>query len=244
MKYLLMIGLVLLSQHGFSTTWVEAKVDDPVKKGKKCRVSEPASYGGYIYQWPSKYDQVFWPFTDVNSIWFCKKSGFVSFMADFSEVNDEEINRIKEYLNSNRIKKPTTSQLVEMLEKINSLREFTPEYKNMLTRVYARWYQQLGDLKKAKEYRKQAFNQIKEFLTQEISQYKKLEYLYLSANYSRYLGEESASDRFIEKLQAEIVKIEDPELSGYGEYLSVLLQDTKYIVPGNRFDPVVPEEAM
>lgn len=242
MKSLTFFCLLVFAQFCSATTWFESKVDDPIRKGKKCKVSEPGSYGGYIYQWPSKYDQVFWPYTDGHGIWFCKKSGFVSFMPDFGEVSDNEVALIKKYLKKNKLKKPTKRQLVEALEELNELREFTPEYRNMLTRVYARWYQEFGELEEASKYRKKAYEDIKIFLKSEISQDKKLEYLYLAANYSRYFNELKESEMYIEQLKSEISRIDDPELSGYGEYLSELLINTKYIVPGGKFEPTLPKE--
>lgn len=49
--------VILASQSVFATTWGEAEVADPILTGETCQVSEPASYGSYIYHWPSKYDR-------------------------------------------------------------------------------------------------------------------------------------------------------------------------------------------
>lgn len=59
MKFFTVMFLLLLSINSFATTWSKLEVKDPIVKRKKCSVHEPNSYGNYIYQWPSKYDQVF-----------------------------------------------------------------------------------------------------------------------------------------------------------------------------------------
>jgi hypothetical protein len=90
-----------------ATTWGETEVDDPILDGEKCSVHEPASWGGYIYRWPSKYDQVFWPLTDIHGIWFCENSGFTAFIGDFDELSDIEVGHIKELLKA-EYKPPVT----------------------------------------------------------------------------------------------------------------------------------------
>lgn len=242
MKYLISLCLVFIANASFATTWVKTTVDDPIKKGAKCEVKEPASYGNYIYQWPSKYDQVFWPYIDRESIWYCKKSGFVSFMQDFEKISKEESIAIKQYLEKHPLKNPAPRYLIERLIKINEMRAFSPDYRNLLTRVYARLYQQFEDYEKALDYRKQAYTEIKGFLKSDISQGKRLEYLYLASNYSRYFNEAEESDAYLAQLKDEIKAIKDKELTGYGEYLSELLEDTKFIVPGEKLDPEVPEK--
>ena len=228
----------------FATTWGESEVDDPFKQGEKCKVHQPASYGGYIYSWPSKYDQVFWPYTDPHSIWFCEKSGYVSFMTNFDELNENDKNKIHIYLDKNQLQNPTQKQLIKALEEIYLLRELAPEKRNMLTRVFARWHQGFGDLDKAKEYRKKTLVEIEVALESELSQYKKMEYLYLAANYTRLFGDIEKSDDYLKRLKIEIETVEDKELSGFSEYLSELSKDTKFIIPGSKIEPTKKSNAL
>ncbi len=240
MKYLVSIAVMLLANSVFATTWTDSEVDDPLKPGEKCSVKEPMSSGSYIYRWPSKYDQVFWPYTDRNSIWYCKSSGFISFMSDFEEIKNTDLESISKYLKSHNLKNPSVQQMIETLEDLNEHRDFSAHYQNMLTRVYARWYQAFGETEKAAVYRKKAFKEIEAFLKTELTLEKKLEYLYLASNYSRYFGDATKSDNFLEQLKTVIEDAKDTEYSGYSEYLSELLADTMYIIPGEAFDPVVP----
>jgi hypothetical protein len=81
--------ILILSSNAFATTWGREERPDPVIDGATCAVSEPMSWGSYIYHWPSKYDQVFFPLTDEHGIWFCRESGFTAFIGDF-ELRPEE----------------------------------------------------------------------------------------------------------------------------------------------------------
>lgn len=70
-------------------TWADDEVDDPFSDGT-CKVHVPMSYGGYIYSYPSKWNGVFWPFTDPMWVWACP-SGFVAFGSDVAFSTEEEM---------------------------------------------------------------------------------------------------------------------------------------------------------
>lgn len=237
MRSLILSLIVVFSTSCFAVTWVETKVDDPIRSGNKCDVQEPASYGSYIYQWPSKYELVFWPFTDRKGIWFCEKSGYVSFMVDFNQLTTDEKGKIKTYLKKNKLKKPSTEQLLGALEAIYELRDFEPQNRNQLDRVFARWYEMLGDHNKTQEYRKKSYDDIVRSLQTELTKNTKLEYLFLAANYARWFGEIEKSDGFLLALNTEIDSVFDSELSGYAEYLKELSTQTQFITPGNKIEP-------
>jgi len=47
----------------WSTTWADQEFVCPVCQTKNI-FGVVTSYGSYIYQWPSKYQYIFWPLTD------------------------------------------------------------------------------------------------------------------------------------------------------------------------------------
>ncbi len=61
------LAVLLLGGDALATTWASSEKTDPMT-GEKVPSHEIMSYGGYIYNWPSKYDLVFWPFTDEKWI--------------------------------------------------------------------------------------------------------------------------------------------------------------------------------
>ena len=235
-----MSGLVFAGQ-GNATTWVTDEVDDPIVKDDVCLVQSPGSSGSYIYQWPSKYDQVFWPLTTAEGIWHCSKSGFTAFIGDFALSSQEE-NTIRAYLKTHYQGKNDIESKLQMLEQLYALRDTTAAFDNRLLRTMARWYQSLGKLDKANDYRRKAFNDIKQTLNQGPEEYLKLEYLYLGANYARQFGDKAQSDIYLTKLADAIKNLKNAKYKGFAEYLKILVVDTKKIKSGGTLEPQIKAE--
>jgi hypothetical protein len=239
MKVAITLILILISTTVHATTWGESEVDDPVFNEEKCSVHKPASYGGYIYNWPSKYDQVFWPLTDQNGIWFCNKSGFTAFIGDFDSLNSEEVERITVYLLNNPPKNNEITTKLNLLENIYELRDKDDAFRNLLLRVLARWYQELGDVNKANKYRKKAYTDILLHLKKSLDEFKRLEYLYLAANYSRQFGDIEMSDKYILELNSLFETDKSEKTKDFAEYLKNIVSDTSLIKEGGVLDPEI-----
>lgn len=88
-----------LSMNAVATTW-----DNVSKKCPVCnsihQYLEPMSYGGYIYQWPSKYQYVFWPYTDDASVYCCPNCHYAAFMCDFNNIPNDKIDTVQAVLQS------------------------------------------------------------------------------------------------------------------------------------------------
>lgn len=235
--------LFVLSPVSLATTWGEAQVDDPIKEGAKCEVNEPGSYGSYIYSWPSKYDQVFWPITVPQGIWYCSESGFVAFIGDFDGITDKEKADIAAYLKNREQKLGNGKDLLVRLEEIYALRDKDDAFRNKLNRVLARWYQDLEDIGRANEYRRVALAEIERWLQKGgKDEGRRLEYLYLAANYTRLFGKIEASDEYIARLEQAAENVRSEKLKGFAGYLLELVEDTAYITPGGALNPRRPEK--
>ena len=196
------------------------------------------SSGSYIYHWPSKYDQVFWPLTASQGIWFCKDSGFIAFIGDFEEITEEERLKISKYLKSvDKQESDSLTSKLNRLEAIYSLRDKNDEFNNRIKRVFAYLYEQEGQLEKANSFRKSALDEINIFLKTDLGEYRKLEYLYVAANYERKLGNITNSDSRLSMLKTAIENIQDDKLKGYGSYLLELAKDTLHIKPNGTLAP-------
>lgn len=228
---------LLLSRAGLATEWARAEVDDPINPLYKCKVHQATSSGGYINNWPSKYDQVFWPLIDKNGIWHCEKTGFTAFVDDFQNITLDERKSIALYLKSHYKGSANTKGELLLLEACYALRRTDEKSKIRLLRVLAYQYQESGGLDKANLYRKRALKRIQQSLNGKISEAQKLEYLYVAANYTRLFGDVSTSDTYIEKLNAAIKQLQDKELSGFAEYLSELVKETPRIKLGGILNP-------
>ncbi len=142
MKALLIVVLLIFSATCQSTTWAPSTVTDPIS-GKQCHVYKVASYGSYIYQWESKFDGVYWPNTDARWRWDCRESGYISFGSDFSDLTEEEVERISAFLSN------TPSRYggqFERMEAIYKLRNKDDKFWAWFYRVKAYWHHSQADV--------------------------------------------------------------------------------------------------
>lgn len=91
------IGALLL--YAFATSWAPVKKECPIC-GTKGIYYDISSYGSYIYDYPTKYEYIFWPYTDGKSLYTCKKCWFTSFIEDFKEVPQDKHKDIRKFLDS------------------------------------------------------------------------------------------------------------------------------------------------
>jgi hypothetical protein len=92
-------GLVLLLALAFAaqviaTTWGKAEKTCPVCQAK-VEVQEIASYGSYIYRWPSRLRLLFWPLTDPQVLYFCPKCHLSLLMGDFKPLPEERLAAVR-----------------------------------------------------------------------------------------------------------------------------------------------------
>lgn len=238
-----LLGALLLAGNAQSTTWGKREVADPLLPGETCEVREPRSYGGYIYQWESKYDQVFWPFVDLIGIWYCEQSGFMALMGDF-ELNPDEALRIKSFLDTNPVEPVSGADKLARLDAIYALRDKSPDYQNILNRVLARQYQSLKDYDTANQHRAEAFADFEDILAEpELDLAKRAQYLYLGVNYARQFGEVALSEEYLRRLNVVMTDSLGTEAEQFMDYIREILPDSQYITPGGSLDPELPETA-
>jgi hypothetical protein len=246
MKLIQILFLILLSSTILATKITTVKIPDPIDSNLECTTQKINSFGSYIYNYPSKYDLVFWPYTGSSGIMYCDKSGFASFINDF-KLNKSELVKIKEYLKKNKEKPDTFLAKLKRVEEIYALREKTPKFRNSLKRSLAYLYESNKKFDLANKYRKEALKDLYELLKTELNDYSKLEYIYLSANYERQLGNIKKSDKSISKLKKMIKKIKEDKtkkkrIKNAADYFSKLIEDTKFIKKGGVLRPEIPKK--
>jgi hypothetical protein len=232
-----------------ATTWFPADIDDPFVEGAKCEGMQPASWGSYIYHWPSKWHQVFWPQVSSEGVWSCPKSGFVAFMGDM-EMGEAEAARVRVYLDVLPDKAASSRRAqLERLEAIYALRDKDPAFRLHLLRVLAYVHEdELQDPASAASYRADALAQLRAALGGALKDIERAEYLFVAAAYAREAGDAAQSDRDIAALEALLPTLKGDD-ANYAGYLTDLLPDLRAIEPGGvlapqeRERPVVEKEA-
>lgn len=225
-----------------ATTWTEPEpIPDPVQQGAQCEVSKPMSSGSYIYQWPSKYDQVFWPLTDPKGIWFCQESGFTAFINDF-ELNSDERAALATQLAAfyRPIDQPSIREKLVLLQKSYAARKLDASMQIQLLRVLAYYYEtEFADFAGASTFRRQALELMEATLPKNLPEGERLEYLFVSSVYYREFGDLERSRTTVKALEQAIKENKDEKLNGFVEYLSALKSDIEKIVPGG---PLIPKQ--
>ena len=204
-----LLAAVSLSALALATTWTRDDQDDPFSDGQ-CVASNPMSYGSYIYQWPSKYELVFWPYTDPAWVWFCPESGYVAFGSNF-EVEEAERQRVGLLLAENRTAWQVSDWprvndnnavygwsehdgILAALEAIARVRDGTDWA--FMNRVLAQWH--LQDRDEADTYRREALALIDAGLAEKTG-LERAEALYLSGAYHFWFGNPALAEaRFAE----------------------------------------------
>jgi hypothetical protein len=239
--------ILLLSSNAFAITWGRPEErPDPVIDGATCAVSEPMSWGSYIYHWPSKYDQVFFPLTDEHAIWFCRESGFTAFIGDFELTPEEKaalVAHLPQVYHRQDDRTPDTSVLLQLLQESYGQRRVDREFRIRLLRVLAYDYDAgLQDYETAARLRKEALVLIVDALGTELEEGKRLEYLFVAAAYYREFGDVGSSDAKLAELNSALQGSTDEEVKGYVEYLSELQRDVARITPGGPLAPPPMDE--
>lgn len=190
----LVVGVAALA-----TTWIPSEKTDPLT-GEKVFSWEIASYGDYVVTWPSKYDLVFWPFTEETWICLNPKSGYAAFNNDFEKLSEEEKKTLKEWLPKNyKPEQVPTSHKGKLawLEKVYGQRRMDDDFWCSFYRLMA--YVHRDKEKTSLAYVQKALPLLKKQLQRNPKGIDRLKVLYLLGEYHRRLGKtEKANEYFAE----------------------------------------------
>jgi uncharacterized protein (DUF2225 family) len=209
----------------FATTWAEKEFNCPVCATKNTfRVI--MSYGSYIYGWPSKYQLVYWPVIDVNSVYCCKKCYLSLFMWDYEDLAKDKIPGVKKQLEGVRIDKAfddyakvPMSQRLEIAEKVYTVLDKKDEFWCHFYRTLGYHHSDEKNRAKADEARNRALNVAQKMLNDKDNQYPAKELWVISGAMKHFLKDDTGAVADLNK--ALTVKYQDKELdeekNGNGE---------------------------
>ena len=221
---------VLLIQPAAATTWGKSNVRDPVS-GKTIEVQEPMSSGSYIYSWPGKEDQVFWPMTDDHWLWFNPKSGYGAFGGDFAKLEGEALDRVKTWLAAHYDKRQPPASRLELLawlEQIYGQRGMDEDFWCFFYRLMAFEYSQ-KDPAKSLEYVKKALPMIERLLANPESDDARITFLYLLGEYNRRLGNLDASRSYFDQAKSATYKNREGQTLVGSPYFVKLIEEREAI---------------
>jgi tetratricopeptide (TPR) repeat protein len=228
-KSLLIAALLcIVSMSVHATTWAPSKVRDPITN-EHVKVHQPMSSGSYIYAWPEKSDQVFWPFTDSNWLWFNPKSGYIAFGNDFAELDTAKRAVLKDWLKANfdRNAPPQSRRdLLEWTEKVYAARGMDDDFWCHFFRLMV--FETRDDSETSLAYVRKALPLLEKSLKASADPGETLKNLYLLGEYNRRIGQDDDAKRYLERLSSLEV---DDKLSGFKQYLLEIAKEQQALPP-------------
>ncbi len=237
MKFLIILILFALSAASVSvraTTWGEKEFPCPVCSETNT-YNTPISYGSYIYQWPSKYQLIFWPKTDKLSHYICKDCGFSCFMGDlikFDSTNKTKVKemlaKVKPVLNFSNYDDCPILKRLELSEKcykeMNKDEYFWCEYY----RVKAYFCEAEGDSAQARRYRMKALGTAEQMLAMEKYGPIAKELLFIIGSMYYYTGSRTEAAENLKACKGVVYKgidMDEKNASALNDYLMVLTEE-------------------
>lgn len=152
-------------------TWFSKEFTCPIDNEKNTFLVV-GSYGSYIYSYPSKYQWLFFPYTDSPTYYICKKCHLTTYMWDFDKLPKEKIPELRKLLVDIEVSKnykkqytqiPVTERL-EIMEKVYGVLNKDKDWWEQFYRVKGYHYGKEGKAEKAASAREKSLELVKEFL--------------------------------------------------------------------------------
>lgn len=241
-RIILIFGIIsLLTFNVSATTWFPAEHTCPICKHKH-EYQEIGSYGGYIYNWPSKYQYVYWPLTDNPSVYCCPKCHFSTYIWDFDSIPENKIDTITKFLATVSIDKkfkdstyldiPITIRL-EIAENVYKILERDNEFWCQFYRVLGYHYDQDINIHKAHEYRLKALSIARLMISDKMYDYQKKETFFIIAAMHNFTGQKDSALVYLDKaskLKYKNKNWKKEDVKGLDSYLSELIKQYKEFI--------------
>jgi hypothetical protein len=200
--------IAVLFTNSFAITWVPQEFTCPIDNTKNTFLVV-ASYGSYIYSYPSKYQWLFFPQTDSPTYYTCKKCHLTTYMWDFDKLPKEKLLELKKVLTGVKVSKNfkeytelPVSERLEIMEKVYSVLGKEEEWWESFYRVKGYHYGEEAMPEKAVEARKKSLELIQKELKKEKSESPKKLLLYTSAAMKHFLSDDKGALEDLQKAAA------------------------------------------
>ena len=226
-------------------TWFPEVIVCPVCKTKNVFL-QVGSYGNYIYHYPTKYQLIFWPFTDSPSWYSCKKCRYTSFMGGFSNPPADKLDDLRKMLAA--VSLPLQKEMSEkdarehppylalpvsarmlVAEKVQrTLGETGDEFWSHFYRVLGYHFAEEHKSVEADEARQKALAITEKMLADRKNDGQRKELLYLAAAMKHFLRDDEAAKKLLmsaSTLTFSNKELDDERNKNYDEYLSTLIKE-------------------
>ncbi len=191
--------IAIFTSSTLATTWFPKEFTCPIDNEKNT-FQVIGSYGSYIYSWPSKYQWLFWPNTESNTFYSCKKCHLTTFMWDFDKLPKDKLAAIKKALEGVKVSKPfkeynelPVTERLEIAEKVYAVLDKDDEWWENFYRIKGYHYGKMGNEAAAAAERQRSLAIITKNIADPKNTAPKKLLLYISASMKHFLGEDAAA---------------------------------------------------
>lgn len=230
----LLIILLGVAASAVAITTVPVEVVCPVCQTKN-NFFDYASWGSYIYSYPSKFQLIFFPHTWSATIYSCKKCHLSLYMWDFKKFPEDKIAETARLLEpiklSGEYKAYTdipASEKLLIAEKVYRLLGRDDEFWNHFYRVLGYYCAKEGKADEAAAARRHALEIVQRMLQDPANAGHKKDLLVISASMYHFTGDDFSARNDLQ--QATALKFSDEKLGeerskNYDAYLSSLITE-------------------
>jgi len=257
----LVLALFLTASPVLGTTWGDVKKRCPLCNTEDT-YSEVMSYGGYIFNWDSKFQFIFWPDTDEHILYACRKCHFTCRMMDFGRIPADKVDAVKACLIGTKLSSPDLSKkktglqstppysltpMVERLviaEKVYRALGRDDEWWCRFYRMKGYHYDDADMINEAAEAWKMALDLAGKAMTDKENNGRLKELLLISGSMKHFLGDSAGAEKDFRKalaLSYSDKKLSDEQAKGKEEYLNKLLNE--FLAEGDNLDIVLAVSA-
>jgi hypothetical protein len=194
--FVLVVGLF---SNALATTWFPQDFTCPIDNEKNT-FQVWGSYGSYVYSYPSKYQWLFFPWTESPAYYTCKKCHFSTFLGEFNAVPKDKIPEIKKLLAGVKISKNfkdymelPVSERMDIMEKVYTVWGKNEEWWENFYRLKGYHNGKEGNAAKAMEARKTSLEMIQKELKNPNAEAPKKLLIYISAAMKHFTGDDKGA---------------------------------------------------
>mgnify|MGYP001046035820 CR=1 FL=1 len=231
---LLLSLLILLLPLARAVTWGEKESTCPIC-GEKNIFQVPTSFGTYIYREASRFEYLFWPFTDENVLYTCKKCYLTTFMWDFEKIEKPKIPALKKILSKVKVSKAfddyrelPIGERFSVAEKVYDVLGRDNEFWCTFYRAKGFHLEAHGDKVGAKKARKTALSYAKKMLKAKQAKGLAKETLLIIGAMEHLIGNDALALKHFkeaQKLKITDKSMTEEERKDFDSYLSSLLSE-------------------
>lgn len=182
-----------------ATTWAPTTVECPVCHTKNS-FNSVMSYGSYIYSWPSKFQNIFWPATDGSSLYTCKHCYLTLFMWDYEKLPASKVEDVRHVLQGvtldSKFEQYTEISMTKRLtiaEKVYSVLGKDDQFWSWFYRVEGYHFAREKSPEQAKIARAKALEYTRKLLDDPANAGRRKELLLTTGSMHHFLGDDDAA---------------------------------------------------